>query len=743
MSQYAPLLQLSSLDGTDGFRLSGGGTPAGGYVGYSVSDAGDFNHDGYADLLVGGYGPTASTPGAAYLVLGSAAGFGSGFDLSTMTAGQGFKMSGVVNGDAAGWAVRGVGDMNHDGFDDIAVSAINADPGGVNNAGSTYVVFGNAAGTGPASLSGLSGVDGYRIDGLLNSIAGIDLGRAGDVNHDGFADLLVTASGENGGDGAAYVVFGKASGFASVLNVADIDGSNGFRISGLALSAFGRGAALAGDVNGDGFDDLVFGASQDDPNGITDAGGAYVVFGKAGAFAANVDITTLNGTNGFRIAGGEANQLAGLTVRSIGDINGDGFADLEIGAPLAHYDGQAYAGAAFVVFGRGDGFAATVDLATLDGTDGFRIDGLAASSQLGQGAVAVGDLNADGFEDFVVSAVGASGTAGHSYVIFGKANGFAADFDLSTLNGDNGYVIAGSVGEQAGTSASAAGDLNGDGIDDIIIGAPGSLAGGGSAYVVYGALPGEAVDRTGTDIGQVIQGGAFGDVIHGLGGADVLIGHGGDDTLDGGLGNDTIDGGDGVDVASYADAMTGVRVDLTKAGLQNTRGAGVDLLSHIEGLQGSTFADRLTGDANANALSGGGGKDVLVGGGGDDRLDGGQGTDKLTGGLGADVMTGGAGVDRFIFLTLQDSAKGHIDLITDLENKDLIDLRAIDADSTVAGDQHFQLVKKFDHHAGQAMLRFDAAHDRTVLSLDTDGDGKANMMVWITGDHHDFVGFAL
>ena len=149
-----------------------------------------------------------------------------------------------------------------------------------------------------------------------------------------FADLIVGAYREGRLVAVPrYVVFGKASGFAANLDSRPVDGSNGFKISGVAAFRLhaGTSVASAGDVNGDGFDDLIVGAYRADPHG-TNSGASYVVFGKASGFAANLDLSTLDGTNGFKISG-DAASTSGLSVASAGDVNGDGFDDLIIGAP--------------------------------------------------------------------------------------------------------------------------------------------------------------------------------------------------------------------------------------------------------------------------------------------------------------------------------------------------------------------------------------------------------------------------
>src|SRR5262245_19369595 len=153
-------------------------------------------------------------------------------------------------------------------------------------------------------------------------------------------------------------------------------------------------------------------------------------------FPASIDLSTLDGTTGFKLSGVALIDAAGFSVASAGDINGDGFADVIVGAPRAAAHGSN-PGASYVVFGRPSGFAANIDLSTLNGTSGFKLSG-DVSGDFSGSSVASGDVNGDGFADLIIGARDADphGTSsGASYVVFGKSSGFAANLDLSTLNG--------------------------------------------------------------------------------------------------------------------------------------------------------------------------------------------------------------------------------------------------------------------------------------------------------------------
>jgi hypothetical protein len=261
-----------------------------------------------------------------------------------------------------------------------------------------------------------------------------------------------------------------------LFNLSSLDGSNGFAINGInANDSNGTSVSNAGDVNNDGIDDLIIGA----PGG----GQSYVVFGSTSALSANLDLSSLDGSNGF-IINGSARNSSGISVSSAGDINGDNIDDLIIGAPGALLG----AGQSYVVFGSNT-LSASLDLSSLDGSNGFAINGIngvnsdGISDSSGKSVSSAGDINNDGIDDLIIGASSAALGAGQSYVVFGSTSAFSANFDLSTLNGSNGFIINGNDIDSSGTSVSSAGDINGDNIDDLIIGAPGT----GKSYVVFGS----------------------------------------------------------------------------------------------------------------------------------------------------------------------------------------------------------------------------------------------------------------
>jgi hypothetical protein len=251
----------------------------------------------------------------------------------------------------------------------------------------------------------------------------------------------------------------------------------------------GQSVAATGDVNGDGRMDFVLGAPFASHNNRAASGSAYVVYGRTAPFT--LDLRTLTATQGFRIDGPSANSRAGWSVAA-GDLNGDGRFDVVVGAPGADSRGRIDNGSAFVVFGR-RGTNANVNLAAL-GTRGFRIDGSRSSDRAGESVSVAGGINADPRMDVVVGAPAEDpngvADAGAGHVVFGKVSTGAVDLrSVGTL----GYSIWGTErGGQVGAAVAAVGDMNGDRLGDVALGAPGVVGGGlltrpgGAVWGVWG-----------------------------------------------------------------------------------------------------------------------------------------------------------------------------------------------------------------------------------------------------------------
>ncbi|SEQ11663.1 integrin alpha [Nitrosomonas ureae] len=566
-------INLSSLDGSNGFRLNGGKNVAGNFYyldGLSVSSAGDINGDGFDDVGIGHI--FEKNYHGSFVVFGKESGFSATMDLDTLNGENGFE----IYGGKSQSFVEGVGDINGDGFEDVALITGFVSSYSYSLNSSAYVIFGKPEDFNPKlKLSDLDEDTGFRIDGVKGSdFSAKSFSGIGDINGDGFDDLIITSLGYDpydGYSGASYVVFGKSSGFDALTNVSDLDGSNGFRINEVPGSfASGGSASDAGDINGDGFNDFIIGMPSDDLNG-RNSGSSYVVFGKASGFQAAMNLSDLDGSNGFRFEDIALGDRLGSSVSTAGDVNGDGFDDVIVSDSSFSGNPNNY-----VVFGKASGFEATMNLSEIDGSNGFRLKGIDNGFVFINVISGAGDVNGDAFDDLIIGVPNADpngSDSGSSYVLFGKASGFNAEITLSDLDNSNSIRLDGAEeDDESGTWVSGAGDVNGDGFDDLMIGAPGADS-YGSSYVIFGRndFTGNDVDFPGTPGDDIFTGTKAAESFEGGDGNDRMIGRGGADSFDGGAGNDYIrilgddfqhvDGGTGTDTLGFAG--NGFNLDLS------------------------------------------------------------------------------------------------------------------------------------------------------------------------------------
>ncbi|MCH9644851.1 MAG: hypothetical protein K0U23_08365, partial [Gammaproteobacteria bacterium] len=468
----ARTFNLSQLDGQNGFAINGVRNTL---TGHSVS-GGDFNGDNVSDIIIGAPRAnlltTAGGSGGAYMLFGHNSTWPAEVDVSSFNGSNGIMFRGPGGQDPqAGSSVAVVGDINGDGIGEILIGARYASPGGLQQAGESYLVFSrNTSWPLYTELSGLDGSNGVTIRGARGTEwSGRAVASGGDVNADGVPDIAICS--RDGG----YVLFGHRGNWPTIIELDSLNGTNGFFLGGRGFVNFGSSTiSTAGDVNGDGISDIIINAANHRLSGV-----AYIVFGHTGAFPANISHADLNGANGFTIHGDHGST----SVAPVGDLNGDGVDDVLIGTPGAGPDQQ---GAAHAIFGHRNPWPAVVELSNLDGSDGFSMHGMQRGESFGIG-VAAGDVGGDGISDMVFSALNADPNglpnAGSVYVVFGRQGSWPASMGMASLDGTNGVIFHGiHAGDELAHSITSPGDFNGDGANDVLI----CSRGAGQAYVIFG-----------------------------------------------------------------------------------------------------------------------------------------------------------------------------------------------------------------------------------------------------------------
>ena len=534
-----------------------------------MSLAGDFNGDGYGDVVMGAPLNTFTDLGGTVRTEGGGVVLYEGGQNTSLVS-KGYNGIGQVNGHyytysvTKGWlgfSVAGIGDVNNDGLADLLIGM--PQDGLSSNPGGAFLVYGKANSSSGSlaeyqkDISALSTTpDALSITSTFDT-AGFSVSSAGDVNGDGWTDLIISAHFQvvgslAGNTGKSYVIYGSEALFnLQTISLGNVGGTvAGFVISGWqAGEESGTSVSSAGDINGDGLADLLVSAYYNDVGG-TESGMTYVVLGKTGNTAVNLS-NIKNNIGGFAIKGENAQDKSGVSVSSGGDINGDGIGDIIIGAIIAG-TGNTYpaSGKTYVVFGKTTANA-TIDLGQIAaGIGGFAILSNIANEQSGHSVSSAGDINGDGLADIILGApyspIDGGANTGRSFVVYGKAT--TTNVNLSDVNNNiGGFAIVGQGAQDlSGFSVGAAGDINGDGLADLIVGAPGydpaaSATSSGRSYIILGSktgafAAGSAVDNAGTSGNdtltstgsQTLAGGSFsagtGNDTFIANGADVLLG---------------------------------------------------------------------------------------------------------------------------------------------------------------------------------------------------------------------------
>ena len=480
------------------------GADAGDQAGHSVHSAGDVNGDGYDDFLIGANKADSVNnqrvgSGEAYLIYGGP-NLPRTFDPALLGS-AGVVIYGADANDVTAHVVDSA-DVNRDGYSDLIIGAHSSDGAGnaTPSAGGAYIIYGGPSLPQLIDLQNL-GSGGVTIHGADDSdLAGNPVAAVGDVNDDGFPDFAVGAiwadSVNNSRDraGEAYIIFGGDT-LPTIIDLAN-PGTLAVTVFGAnAADEFGVSIDGLGDINGDNIDDLIIGARYADAGSVQNrrVGETYIIYGRQ-SFAGTLDLAS--GGADIVIHGIDTDDFSGWPSGGGGDVNGDGFNDLIIGSAYAGAFGNSriQAGESYVIFG-GPVLPSLIELNNPD-VVGMSIFGAAARDFSGWSAQIVGDLNDDGFDDIAIGAreVGLDGAVdnvGKTYIIFGKSV-LPPTVDLANPGGADVVLVGTDSVDEAGVMVRGAGDVNGDGIDDLVIGArfadsvDNTRTNAGEAYLVFG-----------------------------------------------------------------------------------------------------------------------------------------------------------------------------------------------------------------------------------------------------------------
>lgn len=543
-----------------------------------------------------------------------------------------------ANFDEFGSSVTLIGDVDGDGISDLAVGAAR-DSSFADSA--VFVLFMNSDGTVKSSTqlaSDITGGSAFNSNRFGRSVTSV-----GDLNGDGVPDLAVGAPSD-GLFGSVYVLFLNTDGTVDNLTKISSATNGGPNLSN--FDSFGNSLTSLGDIDGDGFVDLAVGAYRDDTAG-SDRGAVHVLFlNSNGSAKSTTKIANLT-NGGPRLVDGDR---FGSSVASLGDLDGDGVADLAVGADrddtgrVSTFSNDR--GAVHVLFLNSDG---TVKGFTkiADNTNGG--PALDAFDNFGRSVASVSDLSGDGVVDLVVGATN-DNTGGSSFinpgavhVLFLDSDGTVKSFTKIANNTNGGPALAND--DEFGRSVAFIGDVNGDGLADLAVGATGDDTDGtnrGAVHVLFlerqipvpeaVTLPGGGSYELLVDNGDLVLRPAAGDIL--LRRPVELV-----TTL-------TITGSSGADAISVLDSGTAVSTPIVFIGGDGNDEFDASLATAAVTLTGAGGNDMLQGGSANDVINGGAGADELIGGAGNDRISG-QGTsgDTLDGGDGDDTLNGGSGND--------------------------------------------------------------------------------------------------
>jgi len=420
----------------DEHNWSARGESAGAEYGKAAATAGDLNGDGIADLLVGAAKHGSQMEGAAFIYFGSPAGLSNSF---------GWMGIGELKSSAFGRAVAPAGDVNGDEVADVIIGAPKFKYNDEYQVGAVYVFYGD-------DVDHPNNDYDWRVTHNTLEFKGSEYGDAvagaGDVNGDGFDDLLVGARAYSNGtssQGAAFLYYGSADGPSS--------NPDWEFYGGQASAALGNAVSSVGDVNGDGYDDIAVGAPNYDL-GETDEGAVFVFYGSETGLSAEPDLT---------LQGHRPEIAFGYSLNTAGDVNGDTYADLIVGAPQVDFE-TGVGGLAFAFYGSETG---------LSPSSNWYVECDQIKSRFAWSVGTVGDADGDGYDEIVVGAYlyntdgedADLSLEGAVFVYQGSATG------LSTNPRWEAHEVKGYTTEY-GIATGSAGDVNGDGLADLVVGVP-------------------------------------------------------------------------------------------------------------------------------------------------------------------------------------------------------------------------------------------------------------------------------